>query len=270
MIGDMVSGVQQFASDYGYYFNQNVQSVHNYVYTGELNPSSEAYYAAMEAAGQAYAANSEEAHAILSTIGMVPCAGKLATLTNSVLYDLENEGYVTSGTVFGVLSYVWNVGECFAAGTPLLTLDGDRPIDALRPGDWVLTRSENEPDAVPVARRVEAVFHVRAELVNVKVGGRTIQTTARHPFWVHGRGWTEAKDLTEGDFLRSHEGRLVYVAGVRSSGLTSDVYNLRVAEHHTYFVGARDWGFSVWAHNSCTIDDSPRNGEPGIVSKRRR
>src|SRR5262249_51445608 len=28
-------------------------------------------------------------------------------------------------------------------------------------------------------------------------------------------------------------------------------YNLRIADHHTYFVGARDWGFSVWAHNTC-------------------
>ena len=24
---------------------------------------------------------------------------------------------------------------------------------------------------------------------------------------------------------------------------------LRIADYHTYFVGAADWGFSVWAHN---------------------
>ena len=28
------------------------------------------------------------------------------------------------------------------------------------------------------------------------------------------------------------------------------VYNLRIADYHTYFVGSRDWGFSVWAHNA--------------------
>jgi hypothetical protein len=28
------------------------------------------------------------------------------------------------------------------------------------------------------------------------------------------------------------------------------VYNLRVADFHTYFVGKPEWGFSVWAHNS--------------------
>ena len=27
------------------------------------------------------------------------------------------------------------------------------------------------------------------------------------------------------------------------------MYNLRVAEYHTYFVGSQSWGFSVWAHN---------------------
>jgi hypothetical protein len=27
------------------------------------------------------------------------------------------------------------------------------------------------------------------------------------------------------------------------------VYNLRVADFHTYFVGSEDWGFSAWAHN---------------------
>ena len=30
------------------------------------------------------------------------------------------------------------------------------------------------------------------------------------------------------------------------------VHNLRIADHHTYFVGDHDWGFSVWAHNSCS------------------
>jgi hypothetical protein len=28
------------------------------------------------------------------------------------------------------------------------------------------------------------------------------------------------------------------------------VYNLRVAEYHTYFVGSRGWAFSLWAHNA--------------------
>jgi hypothetical protein len=28
------------------------------------------------------------------------------------------------------------------------------------------------------------------------------------------------------------------------------LYNLRVSDFHTYFVGCHEWGFSVWAHNA--------------------
>src|SRR5262249_13429214 len=37
------------------------------------------------------------------------------------------------------------------------------------------------------------------------------------------------------------------------SGEVTTVYNFRVEEYHTYFVGDEDWGFSVWTHNAdCT------------------
>src|SRR5262249_25497995 len=39
--------------------------------------------------------------------------------------------------------------------------------------------------------------------------------------------------------------------GIKDSGVTAPVYNLRVADYHTYFVGNREWSFSVWAHNAC-------------------
>ena len=38
---------------------------------------------------------------------------------------------------------------------------------------------------------------------------------------------------------------------MRDTGREEVVYNGRVAEYHTYFVGDEGWGFSVWAHNSC-------------------
>jgi len=41
------------------------------------------------------------------------------------------------------------------------------------------------------------------------------------------------------------------VEGVRGTGRAEAVYNCRVAEYHTYFVGDDEWGFSLWAHNSC-------------------
>jgi hypothetical protein len=42
----------------------------------------------------------------------------------------------------------------------------------------------------------------------------------------------------------------VAVEDLLDTGEYETVYNLRVADFHTYFVGCQEWGFSVWAHNS--------------------
>jgi hypothetical protein len=52
------------------------------------------------------------------------------------------------------------------------------------------------------------------------------------------------------------------VEAVRNLGEEAPVYNLRVADYHTYFVGRSKWGFSVWAHNtSCDAEILGRNLE---------
>jgi len=85
----------------------------------------------------------------------------------------------------------------------------------------------------------------------VRTGGQAIYTTGEHPFWVKGKGWTCAKDLLAGDRLRSHNEILVVVEDVHPTLRKAVVYNLRINEHHTYFIGGKEWGFSVWAHNAC-------------------
>jgi hypothetical protein len=159
---------------------------------------------------------------------------------------------------------VWGaMAACFAAGTPLLTPDGEKPIEQFKPGDWVLSAPEGDPEATPEPRQVEEVFTNLMPLLHVQVGGRTIRTTSEHPFYVRGKGWMAAKDLHAGDQLRSHDGQWKAVESVAESEGLIQVYNLRVAEHHTYFVGSRDWGFSVWAHNVCTIQTAgPTNPVP--------
>jgi hypothetical protein len=48
------------------------------------------------------------------------------------------------------------------------------------------------------------------------------------------------------------------VQEVFNNGEVTTVYNLRVADYHTYFVGSMAWGFSVWAHNAgCPNPDGP-------------
>src|SRR5262249_31671002 len=52
-----------------------------------------------------------------------------------------------------------------------------------------------------------------------------------------------------------HDGQWVPVDDLSDSGHSATVYNVRIAGYHTYFVGSRDWGFSVWAHNVCMSKD---------------
>ena len=109
---------------------------------------------------------------------------------------------------------------------------------------------ENGPEGSPEPRRVEEVFQSYSPLLELRVGGRTIRTTAEHPFWVRGRGWTAAQELMAGDHLLSYDGRWTALEAARDAGESAPVYNMRVAEYHTYFVGAGVWGFAIWSHNA--------------------
>src|SRR5262249_7866819 len=138
---------------------------------------------------------------------------------------------------------------CFAPGTPLRTPGGWRYIEDIRPGDLVLSRDEFDCEGPVEAKTVEEVFRREGLLWYVDVNGRRIRTTGEHPVFVAGKGWVPCHDLRVGDRLATESGAWVAVEAVEDTGLWSVVYNLRVADHHTYFVGKDEWGFAVWAHN---------------------
>jgi len=48
------------------------------------------------------------------------------------------------------------------------------------------------------------------------------------------------------------------VEGLVDTSFWETVYNFRIADFHTYFVGCDEWGFSVWAHNMCTPEELVR------------
>ncbi len=89
---------------------------------------------------------------------------------------------------------------------------------------------------------------------------QTIVTTGEHPFYVEGLGWVKAFELTAGDLLATEDGRSVVVEFAEATGQLESVYNLRVAQDHTYFVGTPEWGFAIWVHNQYGIPVNKQTG----------
>jgi RHS repeat-associated protein len=141
--------------------------------------------------------------------------------------------------------------SCFAAETPLEVPGGWRRIEELRRGDVVLSRAEGDPCGQVEAKVVEATFRRIGRVLHVHMRGQVIRTTAEHRFYVAGQGWRAAGALRPGDRLLMREAGWVSVEEVFDTGEYEWVYNVRVADFHTYFVGCEEWGFAVWAHNTC-------------------
>jgi RHS repeat-associated protein len=170
-----------------------------------------------------------------------------------------------SGAVQYQLAQWLRLNICLGAGTPLRTPTGAKRIEEIREGDLLLARDQSDPTAPVEAKRVEAVFVRTGRLLHVHVGGQVIRTTAEHPFWVEGHGWTPTRELRAGDRLSSHDGQWVAVEEVFDTGEYEVVYNLRAADYHTYFVGTIAWGFSVWAHNAECVNPTGLRETAGVA-----
>jgi hypothetical protein len=139
--------------------------------------------------------------------------------------------------------------SCFRAGTPIRTGNGAKVAEDIQVGDELWSRSDFDPNGPLELKTVEERYVRVAPILNLHIGGQVIGTTPEHPFYVEGKEWLPCKVLQIGDRIRLAEGWGV-VEGVAVSGEVVTVYNWRVAEFHTYFVGGDDWAFAVWAHNS--------------------
>ena len=145
---------------------------------------------------------------------------------------------------------------CFSSGTQVLTPEGNKPIEQFKAGDWVLSAPHDDPNVPATARRVKEVIPSRGKLLDISLSGKVVHTTREHPFYVKGKGWTRAASLVVGDQLRGHDDRWVPVEPIEDAA-DSAVYNLSVEENGTYFVGSRDWGFSVWVYGACNGRKAP-------------
>jgi hypothetical protein len=139
-------------------------------------------------------------------------------------------GTVSPFMPFGGVTYI----SCFAAGTPVVTEFGPKPIESIVRGDRVLSQDIDTGELAfkPV---FQTTFNRSPGSAIVKFGDDQLTCTLGHPFWVNGKGWRMARELEPGDRFHSVSGSLD-VTGV-DTGEKADVYNLVVGDFHTYFVG---------------------------------
>jgi hypothetical protein len=133
--------------------------------------------------------------------------------------------------------------SCFVVGTPFLTPEGEKPVEQFKQGDKILSRAENDPNSPVEVKIVEETFVRVAPIMSLRIRGHEIRTTFEHPFYVQGKGWICAKEVQPGDQFSSHDGQWVTVESVTDLKEVATVYNLRVSDYHTYFVGSREWAF---------------------------
>lgn len=93
--------------------------------------------------------------------------------------------------------------NCFAAGTPVRTLQGPQPIESIRCGDRVL--GQDVMTGALAFRPVVAVHHKPPDrILRVALDNGDVVLASRfHRFWRAGRGWAMARDLEPGDVLRT-------------------------------------------------------------------
>ena len=180
------------------------------------------------------------AGAALSVIGLGGAAKAATGLAKGI-----SKGALKSGKTCKL-----GFGACFVAGTPVLTVDGTRPIEEIRVGDKVWTRNlETGLDELQLV--AETFVHQTLALYHLRINGSVVSTTAEHPFMVRDKGWQMAGNLRPGDVLVTPEGTVVLDAVEVEEHDLADivtVYNFHVENTHTYYVHAGNT--PVLVHNT--------------------
>ncbi len=148
---------------------------------------------------------------------------------------------------------------CFIAGTKVKTVNGEKNIEDIKSGDYVLAENP-ETGEQEYKKVVRTYIHEKTTLVHVFVGEEEIETTVEHPFYVEGTGFVSAGELRKGDIIRTSDGENLPVDKVEIEPLKEPVlvYNFEVEDFHTYYVS----GLGVLVHNMCGGEDgsySPKN-----------
>ena len=139
-------------------------------------------------------------------------------------------------------------GDCFVAGTKVRTENGYKKIEEIEVGEKVL--AYDEKTGRQEYKRVVRLFRGETnEWYHIEVNGEEIRCTGNHPFYVKGKGYVKAKELTREDKLVLSDGKEVGTEGIRIERLEKPEtkYNFEVEDFHTYYVTESE----ILVHNKC-------------------
>jgi hypothetical protein len=151
--------------------------------------------------------------------------------------------------------------SCFGGGTPVHTLLGLRPIEAIRPGDQVLTR-DTKTGALRYQPVVSAYHNPPSATLRVRIGDEVIVATGIHRFWKAGHGWIMARDLQTADAVRTLSGTVA--VDVVEKGAVQPVFNLEVADGQSFLIGK----LGVLVHDNSLVDpvSDPFDAAPELTA----
>ncbi len=124
--------------------------------------------------------------------------------------------------------------SCFGPGTLVRAISGLEPIESLKVGDQVLTQS-TRTGALGYKPVLVVHHNPPSKTFRIKLGDETITSSHFHRFWKAGSGWVMARDLKEGDPIRTLNGTVKVTA--IDDGRVMPVFNVDVADDADFFVG---------------------------------
>ena len=175
--------------------------------------------------------------------------------TNSLLLGVASLGGPSAFKLLRMLSGKFRkacAANSFTGDTLVSTENGLKPIDQIVIGDRVWAYDEESGE-----NTLQEVIHLIAgegekSLVDITLAsGEVISATIGHPMYsMEAMGWVDAGELTLDDVLRGLDGSSLPIMDLRSYGEELAVYNLTVAEDHTFYVSDQ----KTLTHNSnCRI-----------------
>jgi RHS repeat-associated protein len=162
------------------------------------------------------------------------------------------------GLVGGKVAKECLLKNSFVEGTLVSSENGLVNIESIEIGDkvWAYNEETNEKTLQEVVHLIQG--EGEKELVEIKLAsGETIVATANHPFYVPQLNdpWVDAFDLAIDNILFNNEQNPVVINSIERETKKAKVYNLTVANDHTYYVSKEP----VLVHNCGFIGKSVRS-----------